>query len=478
MSTFSPPAPAAAGTTPDIRAGRLPAEAYARQFADVAPRLSRTQALVEAERCLYCYDAPCTTACPTGIDVPAFIRRIADDNLRGAARAILDANPLGGTCARVCPTEVLCEQVCVRTAQQGKPVEIGRLQRYAVDAVMGRPLSALFPRAAATGLCIAVVGAGPAGLACAVVLARLGHAVVIHDAKPKGGGLNEYGLASYKVADDFAQAELDWLLGIGGITLRTSWRLASAAQLAELRAGFDAVYLAVGLGQVAALGLPGEALAGVRDAVEFIAALRQAPDKAALPVGRRVVVIGGGMTAVDAAVQSRLLGAEDVHMVYRRGPTEMGASAAEQQWAQTHGVTIHHGLAPEAVLAGDGAHAGQAVAVRFARQAPGADGRWQPTGEQHTLAADMVLKAIGQKLDVGLLAGTGLKLQGGRIAADDDGRTGVPGLYAGGDCRLGGRDLTVEAVQDGKRAAHAIHAQFVAQSTAQATAQSTAQASA
>ena len=466
MPTASPlPAPTL-GAAPDLRAGRLPAEAYARRFADAAPRLSRTQALVEAERCLYCYDAPCATACPTGIDVPAFIKRIADDNLRGAARAILDANPLGGTCARVCPTEVLCEQVCVRTTQQGKPVEIGRLQRYAVDAVMGQPLSALFPRAASSGRRIAVVGAGPAGLACAVVLARLGHEVVVHDAKPKGGGLNEYGLATYKVADDFAQAELDWLLGIGGITLATGWRLVSAAQLAQLRERFDAVFLAIGLGQVAALGLPGEALAGVRDAVDFIADLRQAPDKAALPVGRRVVVIGGGMTAVDAAVQSKLLGAETVHMVYRRGPAEMGASAAEQQWAQTHGVTIHHGLAPQTVLD----DAGQVVAVRFARLAPGADGRWLPTGDHETLAADMVLKAIGQKLDVGLLAGTGLTLQGGRIAADDDGRTGVPGLYAGGDCRLGGRDLTVEAVQDGKRAAHAIHAQFLAHAPAQASA--------
>ncbi len=472
MSTAAPTLPPATG--PDLRAGRLPAEAYARHFADAAPRLSRSQALVEAERCLYCHDAPCATACPTGIDVPAFIKRIADDNLRGAARAILDANPLGGTCARVCPTEVLCEQVCVRHHQgghqQGKPVEIGRLQRYAVDAVMDRPLSALFPRAAATGKRIAVVGAGPAGLACAVVLARLGHAVVIHDAKPKGGGLNEYGLASYKVADDFAQAELDWLLGIGGITLVTGWRLASADQLAQLRAGFDAVYLAVGLGRVGALGVPGEALAGVRDAVDFIAELRQAPDKAALPVGRRVVVIGGGMTAVDAAVQSKLLGAEDVHMVYRRGPAEMGASPAEQAWAQTHGVTIHHGLAPAAVLAGLDENAGHAVAVRFARQAPGADGRWAATGDHATLAADMVLKAIGQKLDADLLTGTGLTLQGGRIATDADGRTGVLGLYAGGDCRLGGRDLTVEAVEDGKRAAHAIHAQLVAHSTAQASA--------
>ncbi|MEO7338072.1 MAG: NAD(P)-binding protein, partial [Caldimonas sp.] len=210
---------------PDVRPGRRDAAAYAEAFGDAAPRFTRTQALVESERCLYCYDAPCTEACPTGIDVPSFIRRIAEDNLRGAARTILDANPLGGTCARACPTEELCEEVCVRVAQQGKPVEIGRLQRYALDAVMDRPVTALFTRAAPTRRRIAVVGAGPAGIACAFGLARLGHEVVIHDAQQRGGGLNEYGLASYKMAGGFAQAELDWLLQIGGITLELGWRL-------------------------------------------------------------------------------------------------------------------------------------------------------------------------------------------------------------------------------------------------------------
>ena len=453
-----------ADAAPDVRPARLAAEQYAQHFADAAPRLSRTQALVEAERCLYCYDAPCATACPTGIDVPSFIKRIADDNLRGAAKTILEANPLGGTCARVCPTEVLCEQVCVRYHQgghqQGKPVEIGRLQRYAVDAVMDQPFSALFPRAAPTGRTVAVVGAGPAGLACAVELAKHGHSVVLHDAQAKGGGLNEYGLASYKVADQFAQRELDWLLGIGGITLQTGWKLQTAAQLLALRQDHAAVYLAVGLAGTQALRVPGEDLAGVRDAVDFIADLRQAGDPAGLqqlPVGRRVVVIGGGMTAVDAAVQSKLLGAEQVHMVYRRGPATMGASHAEQDWAQTHGITIHHWLVPEALLPGSGIAQGHVAAVRFERQVL-MDGRLQPTGLHETLAADMVLKAIGQKLDSALLAGCGLTLREGRVVADDDGRTGVPGLYAGGDCRLGGRDLTVEAVEDGKRAAHAIHA--------------------
>ncbi len=434
-------------SAPDIRAGRRTPAQYAAAFADAAPRLTRAQALAETERCLYCYDAPCMQACPTGIDVPGFIKRIADDNLRGAARLILDANPLGGTCARACPTEVLCEQVCVRNVQQGKPVEIGRLQRHAVDAVMAQPVTALFTRAAPTGRRIAVVGAGPAGLACAFMLARRGHDVVIHDARAAAGGLNEYGLASYKMAGGFAQAELDWLLQIGGITLQLNWRLESATQLQALQAGFDAVYLAVGLGRTNRLGIPGDHLHGVRDAVDFIAELRQAQDLATLPIGRRVVVIGGGMTAVDAAVQSRLLGAEDVHMVYRRGPEAMSASPAEREWAQTNGVTLHFGLAPVEIV-GSGSHV---AAVRFARE-----------GGQETFAADMVLKAIGQQFDASPFNGSGLTLQGGRIAADADGRTGVPRLYAGGDCRMGGRDLTVEAVEDGKRAAAAIHSELEA----------------
>ncbi|MEO6322333.1 MAG: NAD(P)-dependent oxidoreductase, partial [Polaromonas sp.] len=347
----------------DIRPGRLDADDYALRFADASPRLTPAQALLEAERCLYCFDAPCITACPTGIDVPSFIRRIADGNLRGAARTILESNPLGGMCARVCPTETLCEQACVRTTQQGKPVAIGRLQRHAVDALMESARPQLFSRARPTGRKVAVVGAGPAGLACAHTLALLGHDVAVFDARPKAGGLNEYGLAAYKTPDNFAQRELQWLLAIGGIEIRTGWKLETVAQLDELRRDYSAVFLGMGLATTHQLGVPGEDLDGVEDAVDFIARLRQTEDKSQFPIGRRVVVIGGGMTAVDAAVQSRLLGAESVHIVYRRGPETMSASLDEQQWAQTNGVTIRHWLAPVEVSGQDG----QASGVTFAR---------------------------------------------------------------------------------------------------------------
>ena len=439
---------------PDIRPGRLSADEYARRFSDASPRMTPAQAVLEAERCLYCFDAPCASACPTHIDVPSFIRRIADGNLRGAAHAILDANPLGGMCARVCPTEVLCERVCVRNTQEGKPVAIGRLQRHAVDAVLDDD-KPLFTRAGATGQRVAVVGAGPAGLACAHTLARLGHAVVVFDARPKAGGLNEYGLAAYKTAEGFAQRELAWLLSIGGIEVHNSWRLESAAQLQALRDEYDAVFLGLGLAGTHKLGVPGESLQGVQDAVDFIATLRQSSDLATLPIGRKVVVIGGGMTAVDAAVQSRLLGAEKVQMVYRRGAQAMSASQAEQDWAQTQGVTIRHTLAPVELLG----HNGHVRAVRFERQAL-VNGQLAPSGEFEEIEADMVLKAIGQQLLSTVLAEAGVRLDGGRIATQADGLTSLSGVWAGGDCRVGGLDLTVEAVAHGKQSAAAIHAQL------------------
>lgn len=434
-----------------VHAARLNLADYAVNFSDAHPPLTRPQALIEAERCYYCHDAPCATACPTGIDIPSFVHRIAQGNNRGAARAILEANPLGGMCARVCPTEVLCEQACVRNTQEDKPVEIGLLQRYATDAFFAQPGTPLFQRAAPTGRRVAVVGAGPAGLACAHGLALRGHSVVLFEARPKLGGLNEYGLASYKTTDNFAQKEVAWLLSVGGIEVRTAQQLGRDITLDGLLAGFDAVFLGLGLQGVNALGIAESTATGLRNAVDFIAELRQSAELSTLPVGRRVLVIGGGMTAVDAAVQSRKLGAEEVTIVYRRGADAMSASRVEQQWAQTHGVTIRHWAAPQELLCEEGAVKGMRFATTALR-----GGKLVETGETFTLAADMVLKAIGQSY-VAEPAGKAITLEGGRITTDAAGRTSLARVWAGGDCRAGGRDLTVEAVEHGKLAALSIH---------------------
>lgn len=432
----------------DIAPGRLDAPALAHNFGDAHPPLSPHEALVESSRCYFCYDAPCIQACPTGIDIPGFIRKINTGNIKGSALRILEANIFGGSCARVCPTEILCEGACVRTAEEDRPVRIGALQRHATDWLMEREATP-FVRAPATGRRIAVVGAGPAGLACAHRLALHGHGVTVFDAKPKPGGLNEYGIAAYKLADDFAQREVAFILGVGGIAVEHDRLLGRDLDLTALREEYDAVFLAIGQAGVRALDLEGEALAGVHNAVDFIAALRQSVDKSALPVGRRVVVIGGGNTAIDAATQARRLGAEDVTIVYRRGPESMSATRTEQAWAQTNGVRIRHWATPRRFLSGYGGVA----AVEFLRTHPGAK------GESFTLEADMVLKAVGQTFDP--LPVPVLEVAGGRIVVDARRQTSIPGIYAGGDC-VAGADLTVSAVQDGKLAAEAIHASLSA----------------
>ena len=436
---------------PGVVPGRLTPVQYAQNFCDAHAPLNLSQAKIEADRCYYCFDAPCQTACPTGIDVPSFIRRIADDNIRGAAHAILEANPLGGMCARVCPTEVLCEQACVRNTHEDKPVEIGLLQRYATDHYFDTPGKPLFTRAPATGRKIAVVGAGPAGLACAHGLAQKGHDVVLFDAHPKLGGLNEYGLATYKTVENFAQKEVQWLLSIGGIEVRHNTQLGKDMTLETLVKDYDAVFLGMGLAGVNSIEIAEADASGIRNAVDFIADLRQAGDLSKIPVGRKVLVIGGGMTAVDAAVQSKKLGAQSVTMVYRRGEQEMGASAHEQAWALENGVHIHHWAAPKSLRV----EAGHVTGMEFACMQLDND-TLKETGEHFTLEADLILKAIGQSF-IAQPLGASVELQGGRIKTDTAGKTSHAKIWAGGDCRFGGRDLTVEAVEHGKVAALSIH---------------------
>jgi dihydropyrimidine dehydrogenase (NAD+) subunit PreT len=435
-----------------VQPGRLSEPVLETNFADAYPPLDDHEAVVAADRCYFCHDAPCITACPTAIDIPLFIRQIATGTPDAAARTILEQNILGGMCARVCPTETLCEEACVREAAEGKPVEIGRLQRFATDGLMAQGVHP-FTRAAPTGKRVAVVGAGPAGLACAHRLAMHGHDVVIFEARPKGGGLNEFGIAAYKTTDDFAQAELNWLIQIGGIETRYGMALGDGVTLDSLREEFDAVFLGMGLGGVNALGINGEEVAHVEDAVGFIAELRQAGDLSKLPIGRRVVVIGGGMTAVDAAVQSKLLGAEEVTIVYRRGQDAMPASRHEQEHAQHKGVRLICNAAPVAIEAEGGALTG----VTFAYTET-TGGKLTLTDDTFTLPADQVFKAIGQTLSG---APEALTLDGGKIAVSETGATSITGVWAGGDCATGGDDLTVTAVAEGRDAAEDMHAKLI-----------------
>ncbi|WP_176051752.1 NAD(P)-dependent oxidoreductase [Burkholderia sp. BCC1644] len=434
--------------TGDIAAHRLSSTQLSCEFSDIAPLLDPTAAAAAASRCHYCYDAPCVQACPTQIDIPSFIRKIGNGNLKGAATDILSANPLGGMCARVCPTEILCEGACVRNHQDAQPVAIGALQRHATDWAMETG-AVQFRRAPETGRHVAVVGAGPAGLACAHRLALAGHRVTLFDARPKAGGLNEYGIAAYKTVDDFAQREVEWLLSVGGITLETGVALGRDVTLDALREQHDAVFLAMGLGGVRALAIDGEQLGGVMNAVDFIEQVRQADGLENVPVGRRVVVIGGGNTAIDASVQSRKLGAERVTMVYRRGVDAMSATWAEREFAQKSGVALVTHAKPVRIAGANG----QVTGVEFEAA----------SGERFTVDADMVLKAIGQTLAPDGVAAALLTADGTRIAVEADGRTALPDVWAGGDCAAtDGVDLTVQAVQDGKRAAASIDAALAA----------------
>jgi len=444
--------------TSDVKTNRLSSADYADNFSDIHPPLTPHEAIVEADRCYFCYDAPCMTACPTSIDIPLFIRNIQTGNPVGAAKTIFDENIMGGMCARVCPTETLCEEVCVREMAEGKPVKIGLLQRHATDTFMEREQPHPFTRAAATGKKIAIIGAGPAGLSCAHRLATHGHDVTVYEAREKAGGLNEYGIASYKTTNDFAQDEVDFIMQIGGITIENGKALGRDVTLEQLTADFDAVFLGLGLPGVNALGLEGEDASGVVDAVDFIGVLRQAEDLSLLEVGRRIVVIGGGMTAIDAAIQSKLLGADEVTIAYRRGQEHMNASLYEQELAQTHGVVIRHWVMPSRLNVSDGAVTG----ITLEKTELDAGRKLTGTGEMVTLDADQVFKAIGQTPDADPLASMSIELEKGRIRTSDDRRTSHPKIWAGGDCVTGGEDLTVVSVEDGKIAAESIHKALMA----------------
>ncbi len=424
-------------------------------FEELKPALSSDEALAEANRCLMCFDAPCTRACPTHIDVPGFIKKIATGNLRGSARTILSANVLGASCARVCPTEVLCEGACVLNDLHHKPIKIGQLQRHATDWLMARGGKVFDASASNSGARVAVVGGGPAGLACAAELVRLGHRPVVFDAAPKPGGLNTYGVADYKMTPAFALKEVEWIEQLG-VEIRCGTAVGRDVAIADLERDYAAVFIGVGLGRIPKLGIPGEDLPGVLDALEYIAELKLHREAArARTVGKRVIVLGGGNTAIDAVTQSARLGAREVWLAYRRGQAEMPAYQHEQALARGDGARFLFNAAPVGIRAEDGA-----LALTFQRTLLSGEGREAKlvlTDDRFTVACDLVLRATGQSAQMDLLSSLpGVKLEKNRPVVDADGRTTNPRYFAGGDCISGGQEV-VNAVAEGKRAAGAIH---------------------
>lgn len=427
-------------------------EQLEKNFADIAPALSRNEALLEASRCLFCYDAPCTRACPTHIDVPKFIRQILDRNPLGAARTIFSANILGGACARACPTEVLCEGDCVLNGLNEKPIQIGLLQRYATDHAMAKGVQ-FFERGPATGRKVAVIGAGPAGLACAHELAIHGVEAVVFEAKDIVGGLNSYGIAAYKMTTDFALAEVEYVKQIG-IDIRTNTPVGKDLPVAKLLADYDAVFLGVGLGKTAALGIEGEELVGVYEALDFIMPTRLQKMQECV-VGENVLVIGAGNTAIDVATAARRLGANSVTIVYRRGETEMPAFKYEYELAKADGVKFLWHTVPQRIVGEKGKVAGlQCMKARPSAKDANVE---LLAGSEHTLPCDMVVAALGQDPLYDLYKTIpNLAVQGKKVVIDaNTGATSVKGLFAGGDCVNGGGEV-VDAVEMGKIAARGI----------------------
>ncbi len=432
-----------------------------KNFSEYHPPLTDREAVIEANRCLFCFDAPCTHACPTHIDIPRFIKKISTRNTLGSAKTILESNFLGSTCARVCPVQELCEGACV-LGEDHKPIQIGRLQRYATDYVMNRGID-VFKPGTPTGKKVAVIGAGPAGLSCAAELAKLGHSVTVFERKPLAGGLSTYGIVVFREPVEVSLAEVEMVRRLG-VEIKTGVTVGEDITLDSLTSSFDAVFIGVGLGKVPTLGIPGENLPGVVDGIEFIEATKTQKLET-IKVGKRVAVIGAGNTAIDAATIAKRLGAEQVVMVYRRTATEMTAYDFEYEFAKSEGIEYRFLTAPVAIKGSTQVEGLECIRMQLG--APDASGRPRPepiSGSNFTLECDMVITAIGQEKQTSLAEQLGLKVEKGYVIVDPHTcQTSRPGVYAGGDCvRLTGDASTVMAVQDGKIAAKGIRAMLEA----------------
>lgn len=438
-----------------IASNRLTAEQYEQNFSDIHPPFeTQDAALVEANRCLFCYDAPCTKSCPTSIDVPKFIKQITTANIKGSAHTIFSSNIMGAGCSKVCPVEKLCEGACVYNLMHEEPIPIAKLQRYSTEIAMKNNWQ-LFKRKTASGKKVAIVGAGPAGLSCAHVLSREGVDVTIFEKEQKGGGLMTYGIAAYKVTPQFCEDEVNYITAIGGIEIKYEQELGKNISLDELQKSYDAVYLAIGVGLARQLGIPGEDLQGVEDAITFIYNLRDR-GYSSIPVGDKVAVIGMGMTAIDAATQAKRLGAKEVTMVYRRTENEKPCTQVELDIAKLDGCEIIWLAAPKEVI-GENGKIKALICSKMKLGEPDASGRRSPvdTGETFTLDVDMVIKAAGQMPFEDLVNNNQLENKSGKIVVTDKAATNIKGIFAGGDAVNGGKEV-VDAVQAGKDGAKAI----------------------
>jgi glutamate synthase (NADPH/NADH) small chain len=437
-------------------APKLTPDQYEKNFAEIHPAMTTNRAVAEASRCLYCFDSPCMKACPTHIDISTFIKKIATGNVRGSAKTILQSNWIALTCAKACPVEILCEGACVYNERGEKPIEIGRLQRYAIDRYFEMGMPALFTPAPKNGKSVGVIGSGPSGLACAAELALLGYAVTIYEGKEHAGGLDRYGIAPYKTTNQDSINEVK-LIESFGVDVRTKTQVGKDISVSELEKRHHAIFLGVGLGTSPDLGIPGENLDGVYDAVEFIETVTTR-SWGSIDVGKRVAVVGGGNTAIDAVTEAKRLGAEQVMIIYRRSDKEMPANKFEYELGKHDGVEFHFLTAPKRILGNGAVEAMECIRMKLG--APDAKGRRTPEpipGSEFMMPVDMVIKAIGQKpADTFFSMISNLKTQNGKVVVNTETyQTSNPKYFAGGDCMNGGKEV-VNAAFDGKRAAHGI----------------------
>ncbi|MDR4946663.1 NAD(P)-dependent oxidoreductase [Neobacillus cucumis] len=430
-------------------------------FQEIVPDLTKQEALEEANRCLYCYDAPCIKACPTGIDIPLFIKKIASGNLKGSAKTILTANPIGASCSRVCPTEELCEGACVLN-HSTKPIKIGNLQRYATDWAIQNEQS-LFKAGKKNGKTVAIVGAGPAGLSAARELALLGYEVTIFEAEEKAGGLNTYGIVPFRLPLHISYWEVKQIESLN-VTIRTNTRVGQDISVGEILKNYDAIILAIGMSKVPELGINGEDLAGVFDAIEFVRETKTKPISEAL-LGKKVAVIGAGNTAIDAATSSVRLGADNVKILYRRTSEEMTAYEFEYEFAKQDGVEFRWLTAPIRILGDEQGNVNGIECIKMELTEPDDDGRRRPvpiSGTEFILEVDAVIKANGQSRYMELIEQFNLEHKGGVVKINPETyQTSKQKVFACGDVIFGkgqqGDAMVVSAVQQGKETAYSIH---------------------